>query len=155
MPDTHPNAPSRPFGGLLLKGIGLILALAALFAGALFWFFGVDHHHETASTILPGRVRDLTPPTATDIILRRDFFLDHSATYIVSEEDLVAFLDEYFGGSDRSAHDPGALEHVGAERDWTWSAELVEFHCSAANGSGSSYFHDRTSGQTYQVSAHW
>ena len=155
MSSTRPNASSSSFGGALSKVIGLLLIPPTLLALLGVWYFGLDHHHDSAATILPGRAKELTPPEATDLVLDHQFFLDHTATYIVSEEDLVAFLEEYFGESDRRPQDPKELEHVAAARGWTWSSELVVFHCVAGYGGTSEYYHDPATGQTYQASVHW
>lgn len=138
-----------------MKVVGLLLIPPLLLALLGAWYFGLDHHHDSTATLLPGRAKQLTPPEATDLVVDHKFFLDHAASYIVSEEDLVAFLEGYFGESDRSPQDPKELAHVAAARGWTWSSELVVFDCIAAYGGTSTYYHDPATGQTYQVSAHW
>ena len=74
--DLAPPQSTAPFRGCFLKGCVTILALMVVAGLALFWFYGVDSHHENLDSIWPLRGRNLIPPAATDITLRRDV-LDH------------------------------------------------------------------------------
>ena len=68
-----------------------------LFALTLFRIYGTETHHASRNSIWwSERGRNLIPPAATDITLQQDF-LDHYATYTISEKDLNAFLNERFG----------------------------------------------------------
>ena len=87
-----PPLPKAPVRRLSLKICIAILALPVVCALILFRIYEVDTHHSSRAGIWwPERGRNLIPPTATDITLRRDL-LDHYATYTVSEKDLNAFL---------------------------------------------------------------
>ena len=140
--------------GVMVLGFGLILFLV----------YGVDSHHDTRDDFLwPGREYELTPPTATGIHLQRDF-LDHWSSYTVAESDLNVFLDATFGGQSgkpldsfslRSPVDRDRFERTYAELGWVWTEGMVEYHCSASNGGGHTFYHDPSTGMTYQVSAHW
>jgi hypothetical protein len=161
--DLPPPLPKSPQRGLLLK-IGIaILALPVVVALILFRIYGTDTHHASRSSIWwTERGRNLIPPTATDITLRQDF-LDHYATYTVSEKDLNAFLDKRFARpgealdsfSERSPAAPMEIGHEVGPLGWIVTEETVVYHCTASNGGGHSYYHDPTTGRTYQSSAYW
>jgi hypothetical protein len=151
--------------GCILKGCGIVLALMMVLALVPSWIYLVDSHHSSRASILwPSRGRGLIPPTATDITLQRDL-LDHWATYTVSEEDLNAFLDERFrtrgiGGDLDSYRERGPADRERfmtkyADLGWVWTEEMVQYHYTTDNGAGSSYYHDPTTGLTYQDSAYW
>ena len=129
----------------------------------LFRIYGVDTHHQSRAGIWwPERGRNLIPPTATDITLRRDL-LDHYATYTVSEKDLNAFLDKRFARPGKaldsfSERRPAAPKEIGNIIDplgWVVTEETVFYGYSASNGGGHSYYHDTKTGLTYQDSAYW
>jgi hypothetical protein len=151
--------------GCILKGCGIVLALIMVLALVPSWIYLVDSHHSSRASIWwPARGRGLIPPTATDITLQRDL-LDHYATYMVSEEDLNAFLDERFrtrgiGGdldsySERGRPDRAQFMTSYADLGWFWTEEMVDYHYTTSNGAGSTYYHDPTTGLTYQDSAYW
>ncbi|MDC0574960.1 hypothetical protein OAO39_03405 [Pirellulaceae bacterium] len=149
----------RPY----LKVFGAIFALLMVLALALFWIYGTDTHHANRNSIWwPERGWNLTPPTATDITLRRDF-LDHYAIYTISERDLNAFLDRRFARpgealdsfSERSPANPESIGKVIGPLGWVVTEDTVEYSYSASNGGGHYFYHDTTTGLTYQDSAYW
>ena len=158
-----PPLPKSSPRGLLLK-IGIaILALPVVVALILFRIYGTDTHHASRSSIWwPERGRNLIPPTATDITLRRDL-LDHYATYTISERGLRAFLVERFAGDgealdsccERENPPPGNAGDAVGQLGWIMTGNAVVYHCTASNGGVSSFYHDRDSGLTYQSSAYW
>ena len=91
-----PPLPKSPRHKIILKICVLVLALPIVFALILFRIYGVDTKHESRGSIWwPERGRNLIPPTASEITLRRDF-LDHDAVYTVTEKELNDFLDQRF-----------------------------------------------------------
>ncbi len=85
-----------PLLGWFFKGCVIILALWVVFALILFRIYGTETHHASRNSIWwSERGRNLIPPAATDITLQQDF-LDHYASYTISEKDLNAFLNERF-----------------------------------------------------------
>ena len=158
-----PPQSTAPLRRLVLKVCVVILALTMVFALTLFRIYGVDTHHASRSSIWwPERGRNLIPPTATDITLRRDL-LDHYATYTVSEKDLNVFLDERFASngdeldsfSTRSPIDPTDIGHAIGRLGWVATEATVKYHFNASNGGGHTYYHDPNTGRTYQDSAYW
>jgi hypothetical protein len=142
----------------VLKVCVVILALTLVFALALFRIYGTNTHHASRGSIWwPERGRNLIPPTAADITLRRDP-LDHYATYTVSGKDLKAFLSKRFGprtsvkGKRLPAADVGKA--IGPLR-WVATKDTLTYHGSASNGGGHRYYHDSSTGRTYQSSAYW
>jgi hypothetical protein len=109
----------------------------------------------------PERGRNLIPPTATDITLRRDL-LDHYATCTVSEKDLNAFLDKRFARpgkaldsfSERRPADPNSIGSAIGRLGWVVTEETVVYDYTASNGGLHAYYHDPTTGRTYQSSAY-
>ena len=161
--DPAPPQSTAPLRRLVLKVYVVILALTMVFALTLFRIYGVDTHHASRSSIWwPERGRNLIPPTATDITLRRDL-LDHYATYTVSEKDLNVFLDERFASngdeldsfSTRSPIDPTDIGHAIGRLGWVATETTVKYHFTASNGGGHTYYHDPNTGRTYQDSAYW
>jgi len=149
--------------GYFLKGCGAILALAMVLALGLTWIYKVESHHSSRGSIWwPSRGRSLIPPTARDISLQRDL-LDHRAAYTVSAEDLNAFFHERFAISSEvldSHRKRGGVDRESflaryAELGWVWTEDLVHHSYTTSNGAASSYYHDPTTGLTYQVSAYW
>ena len=158
----HRSAKTPP-RRLFLKVCLAILALPMVFALILFRIYGVDTHHASRDGIWwPERGRNLIPPTASDITLQRDL-LDHYATYTVSEKDLNAFLDECFAErgkaidsfSDRSPVAPTRVGKAIGRLGWVVTKETVVYDYSASNGGLHTYYHDPTTGRTYQSSAYW
>ena len=148
---------------IVFKVCVVILALALVFAGTLFRIYRVDTHHASRGSIWwPERGRNLIPPTATDITLRRDL-LDHYAIYSISEKDLNAFLDKRFARSGEaldsfSERSPANLKNIGnaiGPLGFIVTKDTVGYHYTASNGGLHSYYHDPTTGQTYQSSAYW
>jgi hypothetical protein len=134
-----------------------------VFVLTLFWIYGVESHHKSRNSIWwPERGRNLIPPTASDITLQRDL-LDHYATYTVSEQDLNAFLDERFARngkaidsfSDRRRIDPTRIGKAIGRLGWVVTEETVVYGYTASNGGSHNFYHDPTTGQTYQSSAYW
>ena len=119
-------------------------------------------HHKNRNSIWPDRGRNLIPPTATAITLQRDL-LDHSATYTVAEKDVNAFLDDRFalnGGvldslSKRGRPGPKDIGNAIGQPGWVVTKDTVVYHYSAGNGGGHTYYHDPTTGRSYQISAYW
>jgi len=148
--------------GCLLKVGGALLFLAVVLASVGYWFYGLDSSHSSRSTIWHERVRGLTPHAATDITLQLDF-LDHYATYRISEADLNAFLDLHFAfhgedfdsRSERGAVRPELVGKPVGRLGWVVPKGAVEYSFAARNGGVSTYYHDPATGWTYQESAHW
>lgn len=161
--DLAPQQPKSPRRRLVLNICVIILALALVFAGTLFRIYGVDTHHASRSSIWwPERGRNLIPPTATDITLRRDL-LDHYAIYTLSEKDLNAFLDKRFARpgdtldsfSERSPANPKNIGNAIGPLGWVVTKDTVEYTYAASNGGAHNYYHDAKTGRTYQSSAYW
>ena len=136
-----------------------ILALPVVVALVLFRIYGTDTHHASRSSIWwPDRGRNLIPPTATDITLRRDL-LDHYATYTVSEKELRAFLDKRFGPgmalTERSPVTPADIGKAVDPLGWLVTEDTVIYSYTASNGGVHDYLHDTKTGLTYQSSAYW
>jgi len=148
---------------LVFKACVVILAFTMVFALSLFRIYGVDTHHASRSGIWwPERGRNLIPPTATDITLRRDL-LDHYAIYTISEKDLNAFLDKRFARdgktldsfSERSPANPKEIGNAIGPLGWIVTKDTVEYNYNASNGGSHRYYHDTKTGRTYQDSAYW
>ena len=148
---------------IILKVCIVILALGLVFAGTLFRIYGVDTHHASRGSIWwPERGRNLIPPTAAEITLRRDL-LDHYATYTLSERDLNAFLDNRFARpgealdsfSERSPAKPKNIGNAIGPLVFIVTKGVVVYHYTASNGGLHSYYHDPNTGETYQSSAYW
>ncbi|MEJ6724906.1 MAG: hypothetical protein QNK80_09295 [Akkermansiaceae bacterium] len=148
---------------IILKVCIVILALGLVFAGTLFRIYGVDTHHASRGSIWwPERGRNLIPPTAADIMLRRDL-LDHYATYTLSERDLNAFLDKRFARPGEaldsfSERSPAKSKNIGnaiGPLVFILTKSVVVYHYTARNGGLHSYYHDPNTGETYQSSAYW
>jgi len=159
---TPPQSKS-PHRRIVLIVCIVILALALVFAGTLFRIYGVDTHHARRGSIWwPERGRNLIPPSATDITLRRDM-LDHYAIYTISEKDLNAFLDKRFARpgealesfSERSPSSPKEIGNAIGPFGWKVTTDTVEYTCAASNGGAHHYYHDTKTGRTYQSSAYW
>lgn len=139
------------------------LALTILLGVALYWIYGTDTHHSSRGTIIwSERGRSLIPPTATDITLQQDM-LDHYVTYKIADEDLSAFLNERFAEdgepvdsfSQRSPANPAQIGKPIGRLGWVVTKDTVVYDHYTSNGAGSRYYHDPTTGQTYQESAYW
>lgn len=150
-------------GGPLLKWIIAILAAAALLSLSLFRIYGLVTHHSSRSGIWwPERCRNLIPPAATDIALRRDL-LDHYAVYTIGEKDLNAFLNVRFARpgekldsfSERSAVSPAMIGKALGPLGWVVTKDTVTYSYAASNGGGHTFCHDTRTGRTYQCSAYW
>lgn len=148
---------------VFLKICVAILAPAAVFALVVFRIYGVDTYHASRDGIWwPERGRNLIPPAAVDITLRRDL-LDHYAVYTVSEKDLNAFLDRRFARpgetldsfSERSAVKPESVGKAVGPLGWVITPDTVIYSYAASNGGGHNYFHDTKTGRTYQSSCYW
>lgn len=137
----------------------------AVMAGGLMMFriYGMETQHTNRNSIWwTERGRNLIPPTATKIRLRQDL-LDHYATYTVSEEDLVDFLNKRFALGDvafnslqeRTAISPERVGEKIQPMGWVITKDVVVYNCSASNGGSHDYYHDPITGQTYQTSAYW
>ena len=155
--------PKSPLRRIALKVCVIILALALVFAGTLFRVYGVDTHHASRGSIWwPERGRNLIPPTATNITLRRDL-LDHYGVYTLSEKDLNAFLDKRFARpgdvldsfSERSPANPENIGNAIGPLGCVVTKDTVEYTYYASNGGAHNYYHDTKTGRTYQSSAYW
>jgi hypothetical protein len=144
---------------LIVAGVAAIVVLALI----LFRIYGTDTHHASRGSIWwPERGRNLIPPTATNITLRRDL-LDHYAIYTVSEKDLNAFLDKRFARpgkplnsfSERSPVKPQSIGNAVGLLGWVVTKDTVVYSYAASNGGSHTYVHDPTTGRTYQSSAYW
>ncbi len=147
----------------LQLGCTAVLGFVAFAALALYWTYGTDGHFDTRAGIWwPERGRNLIPPTATDITLRREP-LDHYAVYTVAESDLNAFLDERF---EHLAREGETLDSFSERRSvpvgrvigpfgWTAEEGAVSYDFYTSNGAVSMYYHNPTTGRTYQESAYW
>ena len=162
MEQTSPQSTSTPRRHVL-RVCAAILALAMVFALPLIRIYGVDTHHATRGSIWwPERGRNLIPPMATEITLRRSL-LDHYATYSIRERDLNAFLDERFASpgealdsfSERSPADPEMIGEEIGPLGWEITAGTVMYTYAASNGGAHCYYHDPQTGLTYQSSAYW
>lgn len=158
-----PPLPKSPRHKIILKICVLVLALPIVFALILFRIYGVDTKHETRGSIWwPERGRNLIPPTASEITLRRDL-LDHYALYTVAEKELNAFLDKRFGRpgealssfSERLPVEAETIGKVMGPFGWEVTADTVLYVYCASNGGAHYYYHDTKSGLTYQISAYW
>jgi hypothetical protein len=159
--DQVPPHSRSSAAGCALQACGTVAAVLMMSCLGLFWFYGTDSHHESRGSVWPERGRQLIPPTATDITLQRDL-LDHRATYLVTEEDLNAFLNRRFSRGEAldSYAEREAVVSEMFERDygflgWTWHEGIVRYSYAASNGGVSSYVHDPSTGLTYQTSAYW
>lgn len=153
---------SRTSGKACLTVLALLGLPVIALAVVLFVTFGMDSQHDSPDSILwPEEKRVYIPASATDITLSRTFF-DHWARYTVATEDLHAMLasrfaecfdpDEDFAGS---PVDRGRFEERYREFEWTWSEGLVSYSCWAPNGGTHDFWHDPSTGQTYQASVGW
>ncbi len=147
----------------VLKVCGVIVALLMVFPLTLFWIYGTDTHHASRGSIWwSERGRNLIPPAATDITLRQDF-LDHYATYKISEAELNEFLIERFADngtmldsySDRRPADPKSIGNEVGPLGWVVTENTVVYSYPASNGGMHNYYHDSNTGLTYQDSAYW
>jgi hypothetical protein len=155
----------------------LISVVLIVFVLILFRIYGIDTKHKTQNTKhktqntkhetrgsiwWPERGRNLIPPTASEITLRRDL-LDHYALYTVAEKELNAFLDKRFGRpreslssfSERLPVEAETIGKVMGPFGWEVTADTVSYVYCASNGGAHYYYHDTKSGLTYQISAHW
>jgi hypothetical protein len=141
----------------------VFFAVLMAFALTLFWIYGTDTHHANRNSIWwSERGRNLIPPAATDITLRQDF-LDHYATYRISEADLNDFLNKRFARlgealdsfSERSPANPEDIGEAIGPLGWVVTEDTVEYIYSASNGGAHHFCHDSKTGLTYQDSAYW
>jgi hypothetical protein len=148
--------------GCFFKVCGVILAVMILLALVPAWIYGVNSHHDSPDSVWPPRAQSLIPPTATNITLHRDF-LDCYVTYTVAEKDLNVFLNERFARdgevidsyAERSRSNPNDIGKAIGRLGFVVTGETVSYHYTTSNGAGSAYFHDPTTGLTYQDSAYW
>ena len=161
--DLAPQQSRSPRCGIVLKVCVGILALIIGCALIVFRTYGTDTHHANRNSIWwPERGRNLIPPTATEITLRRDF-LDHYAIYTVSENDLNTFLDKRFARpgevldsfSERRPANPATIGNAVGPLGWKVTANTVSYTYAASNGGAHNYYHDTKTGLTYQSSAYW
>ncbi len=141
----------------------MLLALLVVSGLTLYRIYGVDSHHAGRSSIWwPERGRNLIPPTATDITLRRDL-LAHYAVYTVAEKDLIAFLDARFARpgetldsfKERTRPMPEAIGTAIGPLGWVVTSDTVIHSQTASNGSVHEFHHDTKTGRTYQSSVYW
>lgn len=160
----RPPLPETRRRGRILLICGVVFSLTiVLFALTLFWIYGTDTHHANRKSIWwSERGRNLIPPAATDITLRQDF-LDHYATYRISEVDLNDFLNKRFAVPGKaldsfSERTPANPENIGkaiGPLGWVVTEDTVEYTYSASNGGAHDFYHDSKTGLTYQDSAYW
>ena len=143
--------------------VSLTIVLSQVLFWKLFWIYATETHHTNRNSIWwSDRGRNLIPPTATGITLQQDF-LDHYATYTVAEKDLNAFLDSHFAlkGSainSFSERRRPVTQNIGktiGRLGWIVTKDTVVYDYAAANGGVHTYYHDPTTGRTYQSSAYW
>ena len=160
--DLHRRVES-PRRGRVLKACGAIFALVMVFALTLFWIYGTDTHHTSRNSIWwSERGRNLIPPAATDITLRQDF-LDHYATYRISEADLHDFLNKRFADHgatldslrDRTPVNPKRIGNEVGPLGFVVTENTIVYSYAASNGGVHDYYHDSKTGLTYQDSAYW
>lgn len=141
----------RPLGICAL----LVAVPVALISGVGLWVYGLSTPHATRDGIWwSGTARGLTPPTARDITLQRDF-LDHRALYTVSTADLEAFIRDRFDGSEVDPLPATRLGEEIGELGWTVTPGSTSYHTWMSNGAATYIHHDPATGLTYQSSAHW
>lgn len=147
----------------ILRVCIVLLILTTGFALTLFRIYRADTRHESRGSIWwLERGRNLIPSAAIDITLQRDL-LDHRAVYTISEKNLNAFLSERFAG-DRTLLDSSsegsrlpseetrnAVDRLG----WVVAKDEVVYRYAASNGGVHSYYHNPTTGLTYQSSGYW
>ena len=143
----------------LIKICVCVCGALLLVATTLFWIYGIDTTHASRSSIWwTERGRNLIPPSAKNITIQQNF-LDHYATYTVSEKSLTDFLNTRFDVTDsyseRRPVDPSEIGKPIGRLGWVVTEDTVEYSYSASNGGMHHYFHDSSSGQTYQESAYW
>lgn len=145
----------------ILKGTALFFGFWVFVAILLFWIYGTQTQHANRNSIWwTARGRGLIPPGATDISLEQDF-LDHYATYKITEKDLNHFLNQRFAkdghgfSSERRPIDPKRIDKPLGRLDWVVPAQTVVYSCYSSNGTTHTYYHDPKTGQTYQESAYW
>ena len=145
----------------ILKGTALFFGFWVVVATLLFWIYGTQTQHANRNSIWwTARGRGLIPPGATDISLEQDF-LDHYATYKITEKDLKNFLNQRFAedghgfSSERRPIDPKRIDEPLGRLDWVVPAQTVVYSCYSSNGTTHTYYHDPKTGQTYQESAYW
>ena len=148
-----------PLLSCLIKICVCVFGSFLLVATTLFWIYGTDTTHASRNSIWwNARCRNLIPPTAKNITIQQDF-LDHYATYTVSEKSLTDFLNTHFDVTDSySERRPVDASEIGkpiGRLGWVVTEDTVEYGYSARNGGRHRYFHDASSGQTYQESAYW
>lgn len=160
--DLHRRVES-PRRGRVLKVCGVIFALVMVFALTLIWIYGTDTHHTSRNSIWwSERGRNLIPPAATDITLRQDF-LDHYATYRISEADLHDFLNKRFADKgatldtlgDRTPVNPERIGNEVGPLGFVVTENTTVYSYAARNGGVHDYYHDSKTGLTYQDSAYW
>ena len=148
---------------MVLRVCIVILALSMTSALVFFRVYGTDTRHASRGRIWwPERCRSLTPPTATDITLRRDP-LGHHAIYTVTENDLNDFLDDRFARPgqaldsfrERSLVKPGMIGKEIGPLGWKETKDTVMYSYTASNGGVHEFHHDSKTGLTYQSSAYW
>lgn len=148
--------------GRALKVVVVVFALLMVFVFTLFWIYGTDTQHASRSSIWwTERGRNLIPPGANDITLRQAF-LDHYATYKISEVELHDFLNERFGDEGATLESLRDKKPVNPKRigdvkplGFVVTEDTIRYSYSASNGGMHDYYHDSKTGLTYQDSAYW
>ena len=157
------NKIQSPIIRMLLAGGIFILLCWAILGTGLFWIYGTETNHTSRDTIWwSERGRSLIPPEATNITLQQDF-LDHYATYTITERDLNQFLNTRFADDGEVLDSFKERSHVSESEigqsigrlGWTITSSTVIYSYCASNGGVHSYYHDPETGQTYQSSAYW
>ena len=147
----------------LLVLCGIILTLPIVFAVSAYVIYGCETHHADRQSIFwSERGRNLIPPDATDITLQQDL-LDHYVTYSISEDDLNTFLNRRFARdgealdsfSERSRVDAAKIGKPIGRLGWVVTEDTVVYDYFTSNGGVSTFYHDPTTGSTYQSSAYW
>lgn len=152
-----------PIIRMILTGCAFVLLIWAILGSGLFWIYATETNHSSRNSIWwTERGRNLIPPEATDIKLQQDF-LDHYTTYKIKEKDLNKFLNQRFADdgeildsfSERSAVDVNQIGKPIGRMGWIITSQTVEYSYTASNGGVHRYFHDPSTGKTYQESAYW
>ena len=112
------------------------------------------------STGWPEEAASCIPAEATEVT-RSPSFSTRRARYHVTTADLYAKLTEWFpqafdrAGGAKGTPSRESFEEQDGGPKWTWSEALVHFDLTTPSGRRDQYWHDATTGLTYQASSGW